>query len=642
MNRYFFAALLVLAPLAARPALAADFAFPNALTDELASEFGESQRPRLERGLRQVAALWRESDGDQAAFAAFARDNFAGDQATLDTLFARWETMLEAIDGHLNAVSRALREQSDLDRGPILPLDQAFAGYDPSAHLADDLFANKAAFVVLLNFPVTTLGQRLSEGRGWTRRQWAEARLAQRFATRVPAEVSLEVSRAAARANRYIAEYNIWMNHVLTPDGRRLFPPKMRLLSHWNLRDEIKAQYREGTAGPERQRLIERVMERIVTQTIPKAVIDNPGADWEPVSNAVKPAQPGQAPMDAAPEPDTRYALLRDNYLANRKADPFSPAAPTLISRAFDENREIPEPRVREMLEAVVSSPLVPQVAAVIRKRLGRPLEPFDIWYDGFKSRGTYTEARLDEIVTKRYPTAQSFQDDIPDLLAKLGFSTDTARMVASHIAVDPARGSGYAWSPRMRSASAHLLTRVEKTGMNYKGFNVAMHELGHCVESVFSLYGVDHTLLAGVPNNAFTEALAFIFQGRDLELLGLAAPDADQQNLDTINDFWMTYEIAGVALVDMAAWRWMYAHPQASPAELKAAVQESARSIWNKYYAPVLGGKDTPLLAIYSHMINENLYLPHYPLGHMIAFQIAERMRAAGSIGPEFERMAR
>jgi hypothetical protein len=40
--------------------------------------------------------------------------------------------------------------------------------------------------------------------------------------------------------------------------------------------------------------------------------------------------------------------------------------------------------------------------------------------------------------------------------------------------------------------------------------------------------------------------------------------------------------------------------------------------------------------------MINNVLYLPNYPLGHLIAFQVSERMREKGSIGPEFERMAR
>jgi hypothetical protein len=45
-------------------------------------------------------------------------------------------------------------------------------------------------------------------------------------------------------------------------------------------------------------------------------------------------------------------------------------------------------------------------------------------------------------------------------------------------------------------------------------------------------------------------------------------------------------------------------------------------------------------LLAIYSHMIDGFLYLPDYPVGHLIAFQIEEQIRKAGSVGPEFKRM--
>ena len=36
--------------------------------------------------------------------------------------------------------------------------------------------------------------------------------------------------------------------------------------------------------------MIAQVMERIVTQTIPAAVIDNPRLDWNPFTNAVTPA----------------------------------------------------------------------------------------------------------------------------------------------------------------------------------------------------------------------------------------------------------------------------------------------------------------------------------------------------------------
>ena len=620
------------------------------LSGELAAKYGEAQRARLERGLGQVASLWRESDGDEAAFEAFARENFAGGQATLEALFERFQSRIEALDGHMDALAGSLREHSDLDRGAILPFDQAFAGYDPSAHVGDDLFNNKLAFVVLLNFPLTTLDQRLSEGSRWKRRQWAEARLAQRFSKRVPAEVALGVAEAMARAESYIAGYNIWMHHLLTDEGRRLFPPKLRLLSHWNLRDEIKAEYGEGASALPKQRMIEAVMERIVTQTIPGSVINNPYADWNPVSNEVKAAQesdaetpaPAKVDVSTAPEPDRRYATLRENFEASLKEDPYSPSEPTLIARGFDEGRELPEARVRAMLEEILSSPLVPKVAALIRERLGRDLEPFDVWYNGFRSSGAYPEARLDALVAKRYPTAEAYKRDIPNFLRRLGFSKERARYAASHIVVEPARGSGHAWGPQMRSEPAHLRTRVEKGGMNYKGFNIAVHEMGHNVEQVFSLYDVDYTLLHGVPNTAFTEALAFVFQGHDLELLGLPAQDKRAKALKHLDEFWGAYEISGVALVDMGVWHWMYEHPTAAPAELKDAAVAIAREVWNKYYAPVLGRRDSALLGVYSHMINERLYLPDYPLGHMIAFQIEQQMDRAGKIGPEFERIAK
>jgi hypothetical protein len=91
-----------------------------------------------------------------------------------------------------------------------------------------------------------------------------------------------------------------------------------------------------------------------------------------------------------------------------------------------------------------------------------------------------------------------------------------------------------------------------------------------------------------------------------------------------------------------MGVWHWMYDHPSATPQELNGATREIARNIWNRYYASVLGKRDVVLLAVYSHMIDSFLYLPDYPLGHMIAHQIEEQMKRAGAIGPEFERMAR
>jgi hypothetical protein len=80
--------------------------------------------------------------------------------------------------------------------------------------------------------------------------------------------------------------------------------------------------------------------------------------------------------------------------------------------------------------------------------------------------------------------------------------------------------------------------------------------------------------------------------------------------------------------MVDMKVWKWLYANPNATPVQLKERTIEIAIEVWNKYFAPVLGVKDSPILAIYSHMIDSPLYLAYYSYGHVIQFQIEEFLK--------------
>ncbi len=633
--------MLLALMLASTPATPAD-----AAKVELSKRYpGAENAARIAQGLHQLQTVWRAGDGD---LKAFALQEYIGDAKTRDETFQRFEYNLEQLDGYALAANREMRRGAELDIGPMRKVDATFAALDTSAHIIDDLFAAKLAFVAMLNYPHTPLAQRLTDGMKWSRQRWAEERLTDRFALRIPAAAKQAVASAQAASDLYIANYNIWMHHVLSQEGKRLFPKGKRLLSHWNLRDELKADYALPD-GAAMQRVIVKVMERIVTQTIPEAVIDNPKVDWNPFTNAVTLAPSSEveeggaaskgAKADVLPEPNTRYQKWIGNFQAQRAVDAFAPSEPTAIARAFDLDAQMSEARVKKLLTEVLGSPLVSQVAAQITARLQRPLEPADLWYDGFLPRSAVPESELDAKTRARYPTAEAFAKDIPRILQGMGFSAEKAAYFAEHIAVDPARGSGHALQSARRGDEAHLRTRVEADGMNYKGYNIAIHELGHNIEQVASLYEVDHTLLAGVPNTAFTEAIAMVFQARDLEFLGMGAPSVEELRLRTLSDFWQTWEIAGVALVDIAAWHWLYEHPKATPAQFKAAVLASAREVWNKYYAPVLGGKDTPILAIYSHLVSYPLYVFNYPLGHLIAFQIKEQV---GKAGPEIERMAK
>jgi hypothetical protein len=278
-------------------------------------------------------------------------------------------------------------------------------------------------------------------------------------------------------------------------------------------------------------------------------------------------------------------------------------------------------------------------VARLIQKRLGRELHPFDIWYDGFKARNSIPEEKLDKLVLEKYPTLMSFQNDIPNILKKLGFSTEQSAFIAPHIQVDPARGAGHAAPALMPSAKSRLRTRGSATGMDYKGFNIGAHEFGHTVEQTLSLHKVPHHMNHGVPFTGFSEAFAFIFQNRDLELLGMPDKDPLSHHLLTLDRFWGACEIMGVSLVDTHVWNWLYKNPDATAAQLKVAVIAAAKETWNRFFAPVFGTKDEIILAVYSHMIAYPLYLAEYPLGHLIEFQIENHLEGK-NFGAEMERL--
>jgi len=627
---------------AAEPALTprpASAIRPSALkqaASKLIERHGVGHAPAIQRGVRQVAERWWDSDGEEAAFESFCVEQYIPDEAERAKCFARLEEALEQVDGHLHEVRRELRRPVDLDLGPVSRVDFLLQGFDLLAHVDEDLYRAKVAFLALLNFPVHTLEERLNQGPTWDREAWARSRMMDRFAERVPAPVLQGIARAIQAADYYIAEYNIRMDRLRAPDGTGPFASGLRLISHWGLRDELKSRYDEGADGLRKQRMIYQVMRRIVRQEIPGAVRDDPEVRWCPETNEIEPNGSGKS----AREPDTRYMHLLEVFRSVRSADPFAPAAPTFIRRRFELDRQIPEAEVEALIRSVLESPEVAALAKRIALRLGRPLEAFDVWYSGFMPRGARSEEELDRVVRARYPTVAAFQEALPELLRSLGFAKERAAWLADRIVVDAARGAGHALGAARREDKAHLRTRAHG-GMSYKSFNIAMHELGHNVEQVFSLCGIDHWALNGVPNTAFTEAFAFVFQSRDLEVLGFPPEGEAARRNEALQSLWATYEIGGVSLVDMKVWNWMYAHPNASAAELREAVVSIARDVWNRWYAPIFGERDVELLAIYSHLIQAALYLPDYAIGQIVAFQVAPRLKT-GVFGEEVERMTR
>lgn len=576
----------------------------------------------VRKGVEQAALLWGPADGTATDFVGFVKENIAPDAEAKRVLFDKLSAAFEAFNGAYDGLTVELTKPLYLDEGELASIDYLLGSYSPGAHFTDDMFAGKVAFITVLNFPNWSLAEKNRLGTEWSRLEWAYARMGDMFTERIPAEVQKRSAEVMMDAENYIAGYNIKMGHLISDDGRNLFPEDMSLLSHWNLRDELKTCYADIPDARQKQEIIYKVMERIVCQEIPQCVTNNSDYDWNPYSNEV--FKDGGL-VEAEREQDTRYQKILDVFHSFLECDAYCPDMPDAIQRNFEGTLEMSAEEIESLFEAMLSSPQVAQVGGIIKSRLGRGLRPYDIWYDGFKSRSVIPVDVLTAKTKALYPSVRAFQDDTPRLLRNMGFSKEESDFIASHVVVEDARGSGHAWTCVNRNSPARLRTRVGDSGMDYEGYNIAVHEFGHNTEMVLDLYHIDHYMLFGVPNTAFTEAMAFLFQCRDLQLLGYGKQAFDAQTV--LDHFWSMYEIMGVSLVDMNMWRWLYDHKDATASQLRVRTLEIARDIWNRYYEPVLGTHDSPVLAIYSHMVNSPMYLPNYPLGYLIHFQIEQHL---------------
>lgn len=391
---------------------------------------------------------------------------------------------------------------------PGLPVDRLL--FAPRAALTEAAFTRQLAFAVLLNFPLTSPEERLRLGDTWTDRQWAEARLAEPFGRRIPAGLDQAAAAASAAARAASA--------LPVPAAE--------------LRAELRREYGHGAAGLERQRALQAALER--------------GVGGPPSAGA------------------ERYRPLLRVFLAHRDLDACCPAAPTRLDRALGEDRQLPEARLRQMLETVSDSPLAGRVAGRLKARLGRALEPFDLWCD---------------------PAPGGVRD------------------TASGAAPDP--GPGRVADP---GPDADRRWRIE------------------------ACPGPDapHPILAGLPGPAF--ALALDQVARDQ----YAHPPAAA---DPLAVFWAAWERSGAALVELAVWRWLYAHPGAGPGDLAQAVQVLARERWNRSYAPVLGQPDCLLLASRASLVAGELGLADAAMAPMIACQLRTQVPRPEDPGPALRR---
>ena len=138
--------------------------------------------------------------------------------------------------------------------------------------------------------------------------------------------------------------------------------------------------------------MIYRIMERIIDQSIPSQVINKGNYNWNPYTNEI--FENGEK-ININSEETGRYEVFIKNFQAVRQLDPYSPHYKTQLDRSFDGTMEILQKDVEDLFIGLVSSQQVKEVAALIKLRLGRELEPFDIWYNGFSAGKNVSEMHL-------------------------------------------------------------------------------------------------------------------------------------------------------------------------------------------------------------------------------------------------------
>jgi hypothetical protein len=304
----------------------------DTIVSELTAKFGASIKLQAEKGVSQAAGLWLASDGSEDDFKKLCLENFAGTPEARKLLFEKLQRNFEILYGYFNRITLDLQEPVQLTEGELIPVDDIFAGYDSRAHLYDDLFTNKAAFVTILNFPAYTLEEKTANAEKMSRSEWAYARMGDVFISRIPADINLKLSAALSAADSYISEYNIFMGSLINDKVEKLFPADMKLITHWGLRDELKSNYNDKTRGLEKQKMIYEVMKNIIAQKIPQKAINSGEYQWNPTSDKL--FENGNE-IQFETEQNTRYKTLLSLFQAQKAYDGYDPIYKNYINAVF-------------------------------------------------------------------------------------------------------------------------------------------------------------------------------------------------------------------------------------------------------------------------------------------------------------------
>jgi len=588
--------------------------------DQITKKLGQQNHEQIIKGTNQLARNWRASDGTNKDYEQFCIGNFLA-PSELRPNFQRIMKNLEIQNGYLSKIRYTINESESFTDVKEEKVDLFFRKSIPEANM----FKGKLAHFIQLNFPFYTLDEKRKNGKNWDREKWAMVRLGDLYAKREDPDFKPDASDEVKAFEKYIGKYFFRMDHISLADGTYPFDKPLTLHSHFGLRDNLKEEYtRPG--GLARQEITGKLIEHITAGTVPVDFIQDTTTRWNPWTNQLFRADSGKLKeVEIKTEGTKRYAGLLAEFMKKSSPDRFFPDRSTYPKRTFD-NANLTSEEVEGLIRNFLSDPVVAEAGKLISARLGRPLQPFDIWYSGFQEQSGFPAGLLDSLTRSKYPDPVSLQKDLPFILGRMGFRESEAAYIGKHAIVRPIVSGGYSDQPPLRGDTALMTTVFNRHGLDFKAFRIAMHELGHVVCGVYTTKNIDHYILADVPTSGITEGIAELLAFKNTEGLGLTQQRSfeEQKEMLSLAALWYLVDIGGQSLTEIETWKWMYLHPEATAAELQNAVLHISGEIWNKYYASVFGGiKDQHILSLYNHFITGSLYLFNYFIGDVVMFQL-------------------
>ena len=131
--------------------------------------------------------------------------------------------------------------------------------------------------------------------------------------------------------------------------------------------------------------------------------------------------------VKTTPESTVRYQKMLNNFKAMQDIDKYT--GNTYIDRKFNDDMEVALQDVEKLFDEFLSATELKEIGKTISKRLGRKLEAYDIWYDGFKARSNLDETKLDVQTQALYPDAAAFGQEVTGHSYEAGIQCRTGQL---------------------------------------------------------------------------------------------------------------------------------------------------------------------------------------------------------------------